>query len=194
MEKKIVCMTVLCLLVAGAGCLPDEVEMHNFTEQVVLLSDKVDAYQAEMGEVVDLLEADNILSKEIVEKIDKTNEEIDRIQPKITEVAIAIRDAEYVSGDDVGNIIKGAKAGTAATASWNPYATPILIGLNLLEGVLILLLKRRKDKIAKKRDADKVGREKTLREIAALPADKVTAPLVKSLMFNNIGEARKDIS
>ncbi len=193
MKKRIVCMMVLCLLVAGAGCLPDEIEMHNFTKQVVLLSDKVDAYQAEMGEVVNLLEADNILSKEIVEKIDKTNEEIDRIQPKITEVAIAIRDAEYVSGDDAGNIIKGAKAGTAATASWNPYAAPMLLGLNLLEGVLLLILRRKKNRETKKRNADKVGREKTLREIATVDEGKLTAAAVKSLMFNNIGEARKGI-
>ncbi|GAH82869.1 unnamed protein product, partial [marine sediment metagenome] len=46
---------------------------------------------------------------------------------------------------------------------------------------------------AAKRDADKVGREKTLREIATMPEDKLTAAAVNALMYSNIGEARRAI-
>lgn len=192
MKARILICCMALLLVTG--CLPEATNMQAFSENVTLLSTKVDDYQTEVGEIVDLLEADKIISEDIVAKIDKANEEIDRIQPQIIDVAEAIKDADYISGDDVGNLFRAAKAGTAASAPWNPYAMPILLGLNLLEGVVILLVKRSKDKEANKRQADKEGREKTLREIATLPEVGITAPVVKAMMYSNIGEARRAIT
>lgn len=186
---------ICCMaLLMAAGCSPEAADIQAFSEKVTLLSTKVDDYQTEVGEIVDLLEADKIISEDIVTKIDKANEEIDRIQPQIIDVAEAIKDADYVTGDDVGNLFKAAKAGTAASAPWNPYAMPILLGLSLAEGIVILLVNRKKNEEAKKRQADKEGREKTLREIATLPEVGITAPVVKAMMYSNIGDARRAIT
>lgn len=190
--RLIICMMTVLLMVTG--CLPESADIQGFSEKVTLLSAKVDAYQAETGGVIDLLVADGIISKELAVKVDEASEKIDRIQPLMTGVAEAIKNTDYVSGDDVGNIIKAARAGTAATAPWNPYAAPILLGLSLLEGVVLLLVNRSKNKEAAKRDADKAGREKTLREIATIPEDKLTAAAVNALMYSNIGEARRAIT
>lgn len=187
--RILICVMMLVMV----GCLPESTDMQTFTEKVTLLSTKVDAYQLEVGGVIDLLEADKIINEDIVTKIDKTNEEIDRIQPQIVAVAEAIKDADYVTGDDVGNIIKAAKTGTTASAPWNPYAAPILLGLTLIEGIVLLITNQQKKKEAAKRQADKEGREKTLREIAVLPPVEVTAPIVKSMMYSNIGDARRAI-
>ena len=187
--KARILICVMALLVV-VGCVPESTDMQAFTEKVTLLSSKVDAYQSEVGGIVDLLEADSIISENIVAKIDKTNEEIDRIQPQITDVAEAIANADYISGDDVGNIFKAAKGTVAATATWNQYAAPILLGLSLVEGIVLLLVKRSKDKEAAKRQADKEGREQTLRELAAMPEAEITAPVVKSMMYKAIGDRR----
>lgn len=194
MKKQI--MITMVLIFVG-GCFPEAADIQTFTEKVTLLSSKVDAYQLETEGTIDLLVADGLISKELAAKIDKANEEIDRVQLQTTDIAEAIKDADYVSGDDIGNVIRAAKAGTAASAPWNPYATIIILGLTVLEGITALFLaKKSKDATTSKakQQADKAGREKTLREIAALPEEKVTAPVVKSLMYNNIGEARRAIT
>lgn len=185
-------LTIVIILGLG-GCFPEAADIQTFTEKVTLLSSKVDAYQLETEGIIDLLEADGLISKELVAKVDKANEEIDRLQPQVVDIAEAIKDADYISGDDIGNVIRGTRAATTASAPWNPYAAPILLGLSLLEGIVLLFVNRNKNAETKKRDADKAGREKTLREIAALPEEKVTAPVVKSLMYNNIGIARANV-
>jgi len=52
----------------------------------------------------------------------------------------------------------------------------------------------RANKAEAKRQADKAGREKTLRDIAAMPEAEITVVLVKKLMFANIGEALKVVA
>jgi len=176
-------LSMLCLIFVG-GCFPETADIQTFTEKVTLLSAKVDAYQAETSDIVDLLEADNIISTDIVAKIDKANEEIDRIQPQITDMAEAIKNTDYVSGDDIGNVIRAAKAGTAASAPWNPYATIIILGLTVLEGITALFLaKKSKDATTseKKYTAHKQGVEKTVIEMSCEDELK---------LYGNIGEAR----
>lgn len=190
MKARILICTAL--LVSCSGCW-ESVQIKSFAEDVTQLSAKFDDYQVVIDDVLGLLERDGLITKELMGKVDKANEEIDRIQVQTTDVATAIKDADYVSGDDVGNIIKAAKAGTAATAPWNPYAAPILLGLTLIEGILLLIFKKKVTVATNKQQADKEGREKTLREIAALPTETINAPLVKSMMYSNIGDARRAI-
>lgn len=190
MKKGIVCMMLLVI----AGCLPEARDVQTFSKKAILFSEKVDTYQKEMGDLIDLLELDGVIKEELTAKIDKANEELDRVQPQMLVFAKALQDAGMIEGDGFGNYIRLAKAGTTASASWNPYAAPILLGLSLLEGIVLLLVNRKKNEEANKRRADKAGREKTLREIAVMDEATLTAPVVKSLMYNNIGEARKAIT
>jgi hypothetical protein len=197
MKKLIVIILLSMVLAGGAGCLPEAADIQGMTDNVITLSNKVDDYQKEVGNIVTSLEKVGVINEELVAKVDKGNEEIDRLQPQITDVAIAIRDADYATGDDVGNLFKAAKAGVGASAPFNPYATPIIIGLGILETITLFFLKKKNDKVVaseNKRLADKVGREKTLREIAALPALEVTAEVVDAKMYSNIGEARAAIT
>jgi len=151
MKSFIMMVTICLMLTIGSGCLPllDSTQIQALAEKTTLLSDKMDNYQAVMSDVVDLIEADKLISEEFADEVDKINEEIDRVQPQMVAVAEAIKNADYISGDDVANAIKAAKAGTVASAVWNPYATPIMLGLSLLEYILILLWKKEKKKLAK---------------------------------------------
>ena len=69
--------------------------------------------------------------------------------------------------------------------------------LNLLYGLIPIVATwggnemRKRIIEANKRRADEDGRELTLLQLAAIEESKITAPLVKKLMFENIGEARK---
>lgn len=69
--------------------------------------------------------------------------------------------------------------------------------LNLLYGLIPIIVtwggnELRKRKIEEsKRQADKNGRELTLRQLAEMDESKITAPTVKKMMFENIGTARK---
>jgi len=191
MKKLILCMV---LLVMPVGCLPEARDVQTFSKKAMLFSEKVDTYQKEMGDIIDLLKLEGIIKEELAVKIDKANEEIDRVQPQMLVFAKALQDAGMIEDDGFGNYVRLAKAGTTASTSWNPYAAPILLGLSLLEGIVLLLVNRSKKKEANKRQADKEGREKTLREIATLPDAEITAPIVKSMMYNNIGDARKAIT
>lgn len=184
-------LTITMALIFVGGCAAADIQ--TFTEKVTLLSSKVDAYQAETEGIIDLLEADKVITKELADKIDKANEEIDTVQSQVVDVAEAVTGADYVPGDDFGNLFKAAKAGTVASAPWNPYATIIISILGLAEIITALFLtKKSKDATTSenKRQADKTGREKTLREIATMDEATLTAPVVKSLMYNNIGAAR----
>lgn len=178
--KKVV-MTMVVLLLIG-GCLPLASDIQNVGQQTLLVSEQIDALQ-------DVI---STLDEETAGRFDKINKEIDRIQPTLVEVATAVKDADYVDGETFGNAISGLQAANAASAPVNPYAVPIGAGLTAL-GLLAEMLRRKEKqgrlKEAAKRQADKVGRERTLREAAALGEDLKVADL-NYMMYRNIGDAR----
>lgn len=182
MKKRII--TIMLCLIFVAGCFPESTKIQTFTENTLQLSTAVDALQETTTEIIGTLADVNLVNTELVVKVDEANEEIDRVQSQTVDIATAIRDADYVSGDDIGNVIRAAKAGTAATAPWNPYATMIIIGLTLLEGVTALFLKKKSNEATasdKKYAAHKQGVEKSMKELNNEAEMK---------LYNNIGDAR----
>lgn len=59
-----------------------------------------------------------------------------------------------------------------------------------ISAALAIYFRQKQKRENRKRSAEKVGREKTINELAALPAEEITAPLVKSLLFTNTGIER----
>lgn len=191
MRTRIV-LTMIVLSLMG-GCIPLASDIQNVGQQTLNVSSKIDAYQAEVITLKEMVEADGLISESTANRIDKLSEEIDRIQPTLENVATAVRDADYIDGDTFGNAITGLQAANAASAPANPYAVPIGAGLTILAGLAEIM--RRKEKTAHatetaKRKADKEGRELTLREIASMDNATVTAEVVKERMYKNIGNAR----
>ena len=142
MKNCILTICVLLVVLAG-GCLPMAADIQKFSGEVQTLTSKIDDYQREVTDITVLLERDGLISEEIVKKLDKANKEINRVQPSIIEIAKAVESADYVTGDDIGNLFKGAKVATIASAPVNPYAAGIMGLLTLAEIATLLLLKKK---------------------------------------------------
>ena len=125
MTRKSILTIALCLcaLPPFSGCvIPDAAQIRQFADEAKRLSDRVDDYQVVVNDVKTLLVEDKIISEKAAERIDKIGEEIDRVQPNIEAIADSVKNADYVDGDDIGNIVKGLQAANAASAPVNPYA------------------------------------------------------------------------
>ena len=175
-------MTMIVLSLMFGGCIPLAGDIQNVGNETIKLSALVDDLQAAVAE-------SQLVESEAQEKI---NEEIDKVQTTLVEVATAVKDADYVDGETFGNAITGLQAANTASAPVNPYSPLIQVALGLVAAVGGGYgVKKRGDanKEATKRQADKQGRELTLRELAAM-GDNVPPAVVKELMYKNIGNAR----
>ncbi len=192
-SRIVLVCTSLVILIGIAGCeIVDSQTIKDVSSDVQLLSSRVDDYQEEMTKMVGMLETDGIVDSKVMEKLDRINEEIDRVQPQISEIAVAIEGKE---------LWDAAGAANAASAPWNPYAIPIAAALALAEAMTVVLLKKKSNEANdnaamyveeyKKKNSDKVGREKTLRELATMDEKDITASMVKSMMYKNIGDERR---
>ena len=133
MKKLIVPMIVVLMMALSGGCIiPDAQQIQSFADDTKLLTEKIDDYQKVVVEVKNLAERDKLISEKTSRKLDKISEEVDRVQPHITEIADAVKNADYISGDDIGNALKAAQAANAASAPVNPYAPLINVGLGLI--------------------------------------------------------------
>ena len=186
----------LILLVGAVGCeFEDGQAIKKFSGDVQLLSSRVDDYQVEVVKMTGMLEADNVIDSEVIVKLDKIHEEIDRVQPQVNEMAKAI---ENMEGEELWDI---AETINTASAPWNPYAIPIAAVLLAAETITAMFLKKKTEESKVnaalyseehlKKVSDKVGRERTLRELAAMDEKDITAPIVKSMMYRNIGDERR---
>ena len=204
MERKENEMKTITLIICLALCLPfimvgckamDEQAVEGFSNDVQLLSLRIDDYQKEVVKIAEMLEADDLISSKVVVRLDKINEERDRVQPQIDRMVEAGKNIESEDPWEIARVIN------TTSAPWNPYAPPIAAGLLLAEAITVMFLKKKSDEskanatlYAKefgKRVADKVGREKTLRELAAMDEKDVTASVVENMMYKNIGDERR---
>ena len=80
------------------------------------------------------------------------------------------------------------KAGTKR--DWGDPAAVGGYGSTIITAALAYYFRKKQVKEGKKRSAEKVGKEKTIKDLAARPAEEITAPLVESLLFTNIGNER----
>lgn len=197
-RTKIVMMTiVMCVVLACAGCEEGQVTpnaMQVLAVKVETLTTKVDGYQKEVGDFVSLMDEDDLISDETVEKIEKIGEEIDRVQPQITAITKAVAEAEYSGGDDLTTILEAVRAGNAASGPFNPYAVPIEMGLGLVVAVLGMFAKKKSTEATEfkaKYTAHKIGVEKTMKEVSSADAPEIRN--VETKLYDNIGEARKAV-
>ena len=148
--KKLILM--LMLLVVSTGCLPEAESYQKFGGEVALLTAKLDGLQDGADDLAALLEKGGIVDEEIVAKVDKLNEEIDRAQPDVAKAAEAVRDAPY-TGDGVQDLLTAVQAVNAASAPYNPYAIPIAGVLAVVSPILGFFLRKKSIQLAKTNEA-----------------------------------------
>jgi hypothetical protein len=150
----------MVILVGAIGCVPTDEEMVNLHNSVDTLMGQIDETQV------------------------KVSKEIDRIQSHVKTINDATKTVE--------GLPQKAAAGIEASRPFNPYADEMaaVLGLATVVGGLFARSKVKElNTVKAKRKAESVGRERTLRELAA-NGTTLTAPMVKDLMFRNIGDAR----
>lgn len=163
MKKWIV---VAVMFLSLAGCVPTTEQVLNLGQDVDLLMDKIDDQQS------------------------KLIAQIDKVQEHVTLVNEAVKLAKTLP--------EKAAAGIEASRPFNPYADEMVVGLGLLISIGGLFMRKsNKEATAnaklyatehKKRQADKQGRENTLRKIAA--ENISSAASIKAVMYDEIGKAR----
>ena len=178
MKTLTVLMCLMAISLAGLGCVPTTAQIQTATNKTDALMVVVDKVQ----ETMDVFVEKGIIESE---KVKKLSAELDKAQEKIVAANEAIKDKADESA------LEQAKAAWDTTKDYNPYYVPGALILTILgEAGALWKVNRNKNKINAKRQAEKEGRERTLREIADMTEAEVTAPLVKKLMYENIGEAR----
>jgi len=73
---------------------------------------------------------------------------------------------------------------------WKDPAAVGGYGSTVIAAALAYIFRKKQITEATKRSAEKVGREKTINELAAMPKEDITAELVTTKLFNNIGQER----
>ncbi len=172
-------IVVIVLAVLAGGCVPtaDQIrDVGDETRKVFVLVDELqDAFTK--AQIVD------------AEKMDKINEGIDEAQSISEDIVIAMQEADYVDGEDIGNAIKAAQAANAA--SGNPYAVPVGAALTLA-GIILEMLRRKekKEKEIAQADEGKVAHKYAAHKQGA-EAFRISAkPEDAAALYESIGKAR----
>lgn len=201
MKRLMLMLIVICsLMFSCSSCvITDEQQIRTLAQTNIELSNRLDDYQLASADLRKLMVEDKILSEKTATKIDKIDEEIDRVQPHLVAIAEAVRDADYTAGDVAGNLVKG---GTAVVTVAKPlipapYGDIALLILGSIEVITAAFLKKKSgenETTLAKRQAEKEGREKTVKELATMmsPGNVITAADVDNLLYKNIGEKRAE--
>lgn len=187
---------VLCLMPLVGGCeegLTGE-QIKLFTGQMQQLSAKVDDFQKTSNETIKQLETSGLISKETIDKVEKVNSEIDKVQDQQADIAKAINEVQY--GDDgIVNLIKAAQAGNTASAPWNPYAAPIAGILAIAEAVTLAFLRKKSgeaDENANMRDKIITSVDGLLDSTVVSDAEKAKE-ILKKYQGNSVSTAVKKL-
>ncbi len=194
MKRAMLMMFVCVILAVGvAGCEEENTasQMKEFAIQAEKWVTSMDEYQAVAGEMLETAKTHGIVGDSVVRKVEKVSEEIDRVQPQITDVVAAMIKADTSGDDEVTNWVKLIQAANQGSAPWNPYVIPIAAGTEL--ALLLWGLIKRKQAVDNKQEAEKnrlkyqahkTGTEKTSIELD-IPQ--------KLLLYSNIGDARTNL-
>jgi len=196
----LVCAAVIPL----AGCdesnkLKPE-DMSALVTRIEQASGQIDEAQAIADQIKNLLQTTGAIDANLVAKFEKINEEINRVQPQVQQVAAAIKQADYSPDDDtLMLLLKAAQAGNTASSPFNPYAVPIGLGLSLATIIAGWFAARERTKKAQaeaaaaeyaaKYQAHKQGVERTMKEMSASESPEVRK--LETVLYDNIGAARQ---
>ena len=179
--KRMILITMLCLFVGGCDGGAGEIlagigigvagsETLNSWEEDLLEKKAVllEQYELALAEIKDATDPNSLILAE----------------EKLKGIQIA-----QVANETALSVIKEIKGPTGEDASGSP--------LNLLHSLIPIAIAwggnelRKRKREESKRRADKDGRELCLRELAAMDEKDITAPVVKAMMYKDIGIARK---
>ena len=190
-------VTIVLMLILSGGCaeMLTNDQIGALTDETRLFSEKVDEYQAVVVELKNIAVRDGLINEKTAAKLDEVSAKVDEVQPHLDKIVTAVSEAPVTPGDALVTGVSKVKAGVSAGKGLipSPYGEVALAVLGILE---LLALKKNRDTKTElvtekdKRQADKVGREQTLRKIAAMDNEKVTAAVVKDIMYTEIGNAR----
>lgn len=194
--KKVMlgCVLVVALLLGGCDEEAFTPEMiQSLAAQNEVLQQQLDNVQAVAREVAAEIRAAGVVDWDVKVKLDKVNEEVDRVQAQIDKIAQALQDVE-LTGDAAQDFIAQLQAVNAASAGVNPYVLPVGGVLTALSIVLGWIAKRNgaeASKQTKKYQAHKQGVELTMKEVSASSDSDVVA--IEAQLYANIGAARSSL-
>lgn len=188
--KNVMFTLVLMLAICTSGCLEmvTTSQVDTLTDNTKLFMSKVDDYQAVANKAFALAERDGAISAKTLAYTVNLSNDVNTFKPQLSGIVKAVDEA----ADDPAS---KAEAGLLAARHLipAPYGELALFGVGIWKALGIN--RKRKDDIAMakesgKRRSEKAGTEKTIRELAAMPVEEITADVVKSKLFDNIGTER----
>jgi len=192
---KWIAVSLVCVsLSIVGGCeetlTPEDTKL--LADNTQALVSAVEEYQAIANDLTATLEKHNVIDVNTVAKIDKINEEINRVQPQVMDIVKAIQEVELTGQPEV-DWVEIARQANRASAVFNPYAVTIEAGLvvvSLLLGLWGRSKKKEAEQEAKeaetnrlKYQAHKIGTERL----------KLEKPEIGPDLYEYIGEARVDL-
>lgn len=186
-NKQILSIVVLSVIVLFSGCATTG-QVNALTDNTKLFMSKVDDWQMVANKALALAERDGAISKKTAAYVVNLSNDVNAFKPQLSEIIKAVDEAP-------DNVISKGKAAIEAAGPLipQPYGTLALLGLGIWEAIT---LKRKRDtevaltKEEGKRRSEKAGVEKTIRVLATMPTESITADVVKKELFTNIGNER----
>ena len=129
-------------------------------------------------------------------------QKLDELKAANARLAAAVDDTEKIAAEaevkalkKKVEILSDAQGGVGLakegfSVDWTDPAAVGGYSATLISAAVAWIFRKKQITEATKRSAEKVGREKTLNELAAMPKEDITAEIVTTKLFNNIGQER----
>ncbi|MGB2809409.1 MAG: hypothetical protein WBC22_16830 [Sedimentisphaerales bacterium] len=186
MKTGIVTIVLLAVLLSGGCATTGQIDL--LTDNTKMFMAKVDDYQVVANKAFDLAVRDNFISENTYTKVIGLSNDVNNFKPQLSEIVKAVDEAP-------DNVVDKAEAGLSAALPLipTPYGEIALLALGIWKAFGIKKEKETTKAFATesgKRRSEKAGTEKTIRELATMPVEEITADVVKSKLFANIGTER----
>lgn len=182
MKNKIVMVVLVVIGLIAGGCGSELGTFAAGTATGGALSGTIAGAEADLERA--RLEKIAELEEALVELENTTDE----VQKTAAQAKVKALEKKVEDLTDVQTGTKLVKAGTKI--DWGDPAAVGGYGSTVITAALAYYFRKKQLKEANKRSAEKVGKEKTIKDLAARPKEEITAPLVESLLFTNIGIER----
>ncbi len=185
MNKKLILICPLILLLfsgcgsggASTGVITGTIAGAGALLQETFAGAEADLERARLSKLAEL-EAANL-------ELENITDEVKRV---VAQAKIKALEKKVQNLTDIQMTAKLAKAGTKI--DWSDPAAVGGFGSTVIMSVLAYLSRKKFLKESRKRSAERTAKEKTLKELAALPAVEITAPIIEAMLFTNTGIER----
>lgn len=181
---KLLAMFLVAMLLVGlTGCEKyDPNVMQAYAAQSQQVGEQLSDLQESLAPALESIKSNDLVDPSIVEKIDKANEEINRVKPQLANVAKELQKHQFKS-KGLGGMIETAQVVNGATESFNPYAVPISLGLTVLSSLLGFAAR-------KQRDAKVEAKTALSETVQAIEAFKVESDVGNKELLTNLSKAQ----